>query len=107
MVRHYGKFMNIPAIHFATLVEQMCKPSDKLSLKHAPAILGDKHHVIHETMERMTTSPEYRLEHTSIVSQWAEGIGLSPDLKVGACASDPSKDNSAAKHCSFLIVENG
>jgi len=60
--------------------------SDELTLKHPPALLRHKYYMVHQAMERASASPENWFGHTFIVSQWAEGFGLSPALKRGACA---------------------
>ena len=87
VVRHDGEFVDVPSVRFATLVEQMRQVSDELTLQYSAPVLRHKHDVIHEPMERMATFPEYWLRHNFIVSQWAEGFGLSPALKRGACAA--------------------
>ncbi len=81
MVGHDGKFMNIPSIRLATLVEQVGQLSDELALQHSSSVFRDEYDVIHEAVERMAAPPEYRLGHPFIVSQWAEGILLIPRAK--------------------------
>ena len=87
VIRHDGQFMDIPSVRFATFVEQGRQASDELSLQDTPAVFRHKDDMVHQAMERVTTSPEYWFGHSFIVSQWAEGFGLSPALKRGACAS--------------------
>ena len=86
MVRYDGQFMDIPPVHFAALVEQVREPSDELPLQDTPAVFRHEDNMVYQAMERMASSPEHGLGHTFIVAQWAEGIGLSPALKRGACA---------------------